>query len=67
MFIPVPPQVNPSPVQPVLQTHEYDPSELVQVACSSQLSSPSSHSLMSEKKLLFFENINYNTFQLLNE
>jgi hypothetical protein len=30
----LPSQSNPSPVQPGLQAHEYDPSVLVQVACS---------------------------------
>ena len=44
-----PSQINPSPVQPRLQAHEYDPRLLVQVACSSQLWRLSAHSSTSEE------------------
>ena len=53
----IPLQVNTSPVQPVLQAHEYDPRLLVHVACSSQLSRSNSHSLISKREIIVLRKV----------
>ena len=50
-YINLPVQVNPSPVNPVLHSHMYDPLPSVQVALSWHPSVPRSHSLMSMSKM----------------
>ena len=51
-YINLPVQVNPSPVNPVLHSHMYDPLPSVQVALSEQLSplAPTAPQFTSSKK-----------------